>query len=54
MDILEQVVIENKTAEIIERLLTKTSHSIEEIADLAGVSVDFVKNVKKDLRKRKK
>jgi predicted transposase YdaD len=54
MDILEQVVIENKTAEIIERLFVKTSLSIEEIADVAGVTVDFVKEVKKGMRKKKK
>ncbi len=34
---------------IIESLLTKLNYSLEQIADIAGVSVDFVKSVKQKL-----
>jgi len=34
---------------IIESLLTKLNYSLEQIADIAGVSVDFVKSVKQRL-----
>ena len=34
---------------IIESLLTKLNYSLEQIADIAGVSLDFVKSVKQRL-----
>ena len=34
---------------IIESLLTKLNYSLDQIADIAGVSVDFVKSVKQRL-----
>ncbi|HLZ86002.1 MAG TPA: hypothetical protein VKQ52_02125 [Puia sp.] len=57
MDIFEQVAemrVEEKTWEFVTNLLTHTQHPVNEIALLAGVSEDFVKEVKKSLRKRKK
>jgi hypothetical protein len=45
---------EKKTSAIVRNLLTKTSFSIEEIAALAEVPIDFVKQVKKSLSKRRK
>jgi hypothetical protein len=56
MDIFEiaaEMRVEEKTWEIVKNLLTKTSHPIDEIASLANVSVDFVKEVKKSLKKKK-
>ena len=37
---------EDAQATVIKNLLTKTDHSIQEIADLAEVSVDFVIAIK--------
>ncbi len=54
MDILNELYVEDKCRVVVKNLLTKTSHSIDEIAALADVSVDFVKEVKKKLRKKKK
>jgi hypothetical protein len=54
MDILSEMYAEKKTSTIVKNLLTKTTHSIEEIAALADVPVDFVKQVKKKLRSKKK
>lgn len=54
MDILSEMYAEKKTLVVVKNLLTKTTHSIEEIAALADVSIDFVKEVKKKLRKKKK
>ena len=34
---------------IVENLLTKFSFTIEQIADVAGVSIDFVKTVKEKI-----
>jgi hypothetical protein len=39
--------IEKKTRNFIQSLLIKTKLSLQEIADIAGVSVDFVKTIKK-------
>ena len=54
MDILTELYVEDKNRVFVRNLLTKTTHSIDEIAALAEVSVDFVKEVKKKLRKKKK
>jgi hypothetical protein len=54
MDILEELVAEKKSRTIVRNLLEKTSHSVEEIANLAEVPIDLVKDVKKSLRKKKK
>ena len=54
MDILTELYVEDKNKVFVKNLLTKTTHSVEEIAALAEVPVDFVKQVKKKLRKRKK
>ena len=54
MDILTELYVEDKCRVVVKNLLTKTSHSIEEISALADVSIDFVKEVKKKLRKKKK
>jgi len=37
-----KLITEDTQAKVVRNLLTKTSHSIQEIADLVGVSVDFV------------
>ncbi|GGA97569.1 hypothetical protein [Puia dinghuensis] len=54
MDILSEIYAEEKTWAIVKNLLTKTTHTMEEIAALAEVPVDFVKEVRKSLRKQKK
>jgi DNA-dependent RNA polymerase auxiliary subunit epsilon len=54
MDILNEIYVEKKSKTVVRNLLTKTSFSIEEIAALAEVPIDFVKRVKRNLRKRKK
>ena len=54
MDILTELYVEDKNRVFVRNLLTKTTHSIDEIAALTEVSVDFVKEVKKKLRKKKK
>jgi hypothetical protein len=54
MDILTELYVEDKNRVFVKNLLTKTTHSIDEIAALAEVPVDFVKEVKKKLRKKKK
>ena len=53
MDLLDQVVAEKKLKAVVKNLLTQTAYSVEEIARLAEVTVDFVKDVKKNLRKKK-
>ncbi|WP_460949266.1 hypothetical protein [Spirosoma daeguense] len=40
---------EKGEAKVVASLLQKLNYSIEQIADIAGVSVDFVKNVKQKL-----
>jgi hypothetical protein len=55
MDIFEaaaQMKVEDKVEEIVENLLNETSFSVEKIAGIANVSVEFVKDVKKHLKKR--
>ena len=55
MDIFEiaaEMRAEEKTWEFVKNLLTKTSHPVDEIASLADVTVDFVKEVKKSLKKK--
>lgn len=44
-------IIGQRTGEerIITRLLQKKTYSIDQIADMAGVSVDFVKKIKQKL-----
>lgn len=57
MDIFEQAAewkVEDKMEEVIKNLLTKTSFSLDKIADLTNVSLDFVKEVKKELKNKKK
>jgi len=54
MDILKELYVEEKNGVFVKNLLTKTTHSIDEIAALAEVPVDFVKEVKKNMRKKKK
>jgi hypothetical protein len=56
MDIFEQVAelkVEESKWSIVKNLLTDTTFPITKIAALAEVSVDFVKDVKKTLRKKK-
>ena len=52
MDILKELYVEERVREIVENLLKKTSHSVGEIATLANVPVDFVKEVKKGRGKK--
>jgi hypothetical protein len=54
MDILTELYVEDKNRVFVKNLLTKTTHAIDEIAALAELPVDFVKEVKKKLRKKKK
>jgi hypothetical protein len=57
MDIFEQVAelrAEERTREIVKNLLKQTDLTMEKIASVANVSIDFVKEVKKRLRARKK
>jgi hypothetical protein len=56
MDIFEAVAemrVEEMNGEFVRNLLKGTEFSMDEIASLVGVSVDFVKEVKKTLRKKK-
>lgn len=39
--------------QIVENLLTKTSHTLEQIADIANVSIDFVINIQQKLSAEK-
>lgn len=54
MDILKELYVEERVREFVINLLTKTSHSVTEIAALAEVPLDFVKEVKRNLKKRVK
>lgn len=54
MAVLNDIYIDEYTRTVVRNLLKKTTFSIEEIADLTEVSVDFVKDVKKKIRNRKK
>ena len=40
---------EDEKIGFVERLLSKTQHTLDQIADIAGVSLDFVKTVKLQL-----
>ncbi len=42
-----------KEQEFVQSLLTKTQHTPEQIADIAGVSVEFVKRVQQKLKDNK-
>jgi len=55
MGIIEQVTevrIEEKTRKFVRNLLKKSTHSVEEIAAFAEVDVDFVKKVKRGIRRK--
>jgi len=52
MDILKELYVEERVREFVVNLLTMTGHSVAEIARLANVPVDFVKEVKKGLGKK--
>jgi hypothetical protein len=55
MDIFEQVAemkVEEKSWLVVSNLLTDTAFSVEKIASLADVSIDFVKEVKKSIKKK--
>lgn len=54
MDILKELYVEERVREVVKNLLTKTTHSVTEIAALAEVPLDFVKEVKKGLKKKAK
>ena len=54
MDILKEIVIEDKNRKVVKNLLRKTNFSVTEIADLVEVPIDFVKKMKKSLTRRKK
>jgi hypothetical protein len=54
MDILKELYVEERVREFVINLLTKTNHSVTEIAALAEVPLDFVKEVKRSLKKRVK
>ncbi|MEA5141490.1 hypothetical protein [Arcicella rigui] len=43
----------NAKKKMIEKLLTKSTHTINEIADFASVSIDFVINIKQKLTENK-
>lgn len=53
MDILSEIVAEKKTRSIIRNLLKQTSFSVEEIAKLAEVPMELVKDVKRNIRKKR-
>jgi hypothetical protein len=48
-DVAFLVGLDKGQEKIIESLLTKLNYSLEQIADISGVSVDFVKSVKQRL-----
>jgi hypothetical protein len=55
MDIFEQVAelkVEEKSWQVVSNLLKETEFSMDKIASLAGVTVNFVKEVKKSLKKK--
>jgi predicted XRE-type DNA-binding protein len=55
MDIFEAVTemkIEERVGEIVRNMLADTEFSDDKIASLAGVSVDFVQEVREDLNKK--
>jgi hypothetical protein len=54
MDILKELYVEERVREIVVNLLTKTGHSVAEIARLANVPAEFVREVKKGLGKKVK
>jgi len=54
MDILKELYVEERVREFVKNLLTQTTHSVTEIAALADVPLDFVKEVKKSLKKKPK
>lgn len=53
-NILGEFVAADYATKVAMNLLTKTSHSIEDIAALAEVPVDFVMEVKKRLKTKNK
>ena len=55
MDIFKvatEIEVEERVAEVVRNLLTETEFSDEKIAKLAGVSVEFVEEVKVDMKKK--
>ena len=52
-DVLYLRGIDKGEEKIIASLLTKLNYSLDQIADMAGVSVDFVKSVKQKLTDNK-
>lgn len=54
MDILSTYFPGKETLVVVKNLLTKTSHSVEEIAEFTQVHVDVVKQEKRKLRRKKK